>query len=257
MKRKLTVFVLLALLLTLLVLPAQAEEGLYYVTDEADILTDEEDMELETLLQGISEEHNIGVYLVAVDDYTDWGDGSVYEVTYGLYHEYTMGKGEERNGIMLLLSMEQRDFATFVYGADAEYAFSDYALQQMEEEFLPHFGENDWYTGFRAYGLTCGDYLEKAAAGEPVEEGKGMTYLIVIGVSFLISLIMATILKAGMKSVAANREADAYITRQLNLTMNSDQFTHTTKTRRKIERDSDSGSKAHSGGGGHGRSGKF
>jgi len=90
-----------------------------------------------------------------------------------------------------------------------------------------------------------------------VEEGKGMTYLIVIGVSFLISLIVATILKAGMKSVEANREADSYITRQLNLTMNSDQFTHTTKTRRKIERDSDSESKAHSGGGGHGRSGKF
>ena len=257
MKRKLTVFVLLALLLTLLVLPAQAEEGLYYVTDEADVLTDEEDIELETLLQGISEEHNIGVYLVAVEDYTDWGDGSVYEVTYGLYHEYTMGKGEERNGIMLLLSMEQRDFATFVYGADAEYAFSDYALQQLEEEFLPHFGENDWYAGFRAYGLTCGEYLAKAAAGAPVEEGKGMTYLIVIGVSFLISLIVATILKAGMKSVEANREADSYITRQLNLTMNSDQFTHTTKTRRKIESDSDSDSKAHSGGGGHGRSGKF
>ena len=257
MKRKLTVFVLLALLLTLLVLPAQAEEGLYYVTDEADILTDEEDLELEALLQGISEEHNIGVYLIAVDDYTDYGEGSVYEVTYGLYHEYTMGKGEERNGVMLLLSMEQRDFATFVYGADAQYAFSDYALQQLEEEFLPHFGENDWYAGFKTYAETCGEYLAKAAAGEPVEEGKGMTYLIVIGVSFLISLIVATILKAGMKSVEANREADAYIARELNLTMNSDQFTHTTKTRTKIESDSDSDSKAHSGGGGHGRSGKF
>ena len=257
MKRKLTAFVLLALLLTLLVLPAQAEEGLYYVTDEADLLTDEEDMELENLLREISEEHNIGVYLVAVDDYTDLGSGSVYEVTYDLYHEYTMGKGEERNGIMLLLSMEQRDFATFVYGADAEYAFSDYALQQLEEEFLPHFGEDDWFAGFRAYGLTCGEYLAKAAAGKPVEKGKGMTYLIVIGASFLISLIVATILKHGMKSVAANREADAYITRQLHLTMNSDQFTHTTTTRRKIEKDSDSDSKAHSGGGGHGSSGKF
>ena len=256
MKRKLTVFILLALLLTLLVLPAQAEEGLYYVTDEADILTDEEDMELETLLQGISEEHNIGVYLVAVDDYTDYGDGSVYEVTYGLYHEYTMGKGEERNGIMLLLSMEQRDFATFVYGADAEYAFSDYALQQLEEEFLPYFADNDWYEGFRAYATTCDEYLTKAEEGKPVEEGDGMIYLIVIGASFLIALIVVSILKAGMKNVRAGQEAKAYITRELNLTQRSDQFTHTTRTERKIEK-SDSDSKAHSGGGGHGRSGKF
>ena len=256
MKRKLTVLVLLALLLAMFVLPVCAEEGLWYVTDEADLLTDEEDLELEALLQEISEKHNIGVYLVAVDDYTDWGDGSVYEVTYGLYHEYTMGKGEERNGIMLLLSLADRDFATFVYGADAEYAFSDYALQQLEAEFLPHFGENDWYEGFRAYGLTCGEYLAKAEAGEPVEEGDGMLYLIVIGASFLMALIVVSILKAGMKNVKASGEATAYITRELNLTQRSDQFTHTTKTRRKIEK-SDSDSKAEVGGGGHGRSGKF
>lgn len=256
MKQKLTVFVLLALLLSLLVLPAYAEEGLYYVTDEADILTDEEDLELENLCQTVSEKYDIGVYLIAVDDYTDWGDGSVYEVTYGLYHEYTMGKGEERNGIMLLLSLADRDFATFVYGSDAEYAFSDYALQQLEEEFLPHFGENDWYEGFRAYALTCHEYLAKAEAGEPVEEGDGMLYLIVIGISFLIALIVVSILKAGMKNVKAGSEARAYITRELHLSQTSDQFTHTTKTRRKIEK-SDSGSKAESGGGGHGRSGKF
>ncbi len=255
MKRKLTVFVLLALLLTLLVLPVHAEEGLWYVTDEAGLLTEEEDGVLEALLQGISEKHDIGVYLVTVGDYTGWGDGSVYEVTYGIYHEYTMGKGAERNGIMLLLSMADRDFATFVYGEDAQYAFSDYALQQLEEEFLPHFGENDWYEGFRAYALTCDEYLTKAEAGEPVEEGDGMRYLIVIGASFLLALIVVSVLKAGMKNVAVGREAKAYISRELNLTMNSDQFTHTTRTQRKIESDSDS--KAHSGGGGSGRSGKF
>ena len=157
---------------------------------------------------------------------------------------------------MLLLSLADRDIATVVSGADAEYAFSDYALQQLESEFLPYFGSNDWYEGFRAYAMTCGKYLEKAAAGEPVEEGDGMLYLIVIGVSFLIALIVVSILKAGMKNVKAGNEARAYITRQLNLTQQSDQFTHTTKTRRKIEK-SDSDSKSEVGGGGHGRSGKF
>lgn len=255
MKRKLTVFVLLALLLSLLVIPAHAEEGLWYVTDEAGLLTEEEDGELESLLCDISEKHDIGVYLVTVGDYASYGEGSVYEVTYGIYHEYTMGKGEERNGIMLLLSLADRNFATFVYGEDAEYAFSDYALQQLEEEFLPHFGENDWYEGFRAYATTCDEYLTKAEAGEPVEEGDGMLYLMVIGGSFLIALIVVSILKAGMKNVHAGKEARAYITRELHLTQQSDQFTHTTKTERKIEKDSDS--KAETGGGGHGRSGKF
>lgn len=257
MKRKSTVFLLLALLLILLALPVQAEEGLLYVTDEADLLTVEEDLELEELCQSISEEYEIGVYIVTVGDYIEYGEGSAYDVTCDVYHEYTMGKGEERNGIMLFLSMAERDFATFVYGEDGEYVFSDYALQQLEEEFLPHFSEDNWYEGFKAYATTCGEYLAKAASGAPVEKGKGMTYLIVIAVSFLVSLIVATILKLGMKSVEAKREATAYISRELNLTMCSDQFTHTTRTRTKIKSDSDSGSKAHSGGGGHGRSGKF
>lgn len=257
MKRKITIFMLLALLLAILVLPAQAEEGLYYVTDVAELLTEQEDLQLENLCQTISEAYDIGVYIVTVEDYAVYGDGDVYEVTYGLYHEYTMGKGEARNGIMLLLSMENRDFATFVYGADAEYAFSDYALQQLEEEFLPHFGKNDWYGGFRAYAENCRAYLEKAAAGEPVEEGKGMACFVVISAAFVIALIVVSVLKAGMKNVKAQREAGVYVSRDLQLTQQRDQFTHITTTRRKIETSSGSGSKAHSGGGGHGRAGKF
>ncbi|MBP3633351.1 MAG: TPM domain-containing protein [Oscillospiraceae bacterium] len=256
MKRNITVLILLALLLALLVLPIQAEEGLSHVTDEAAILTEEETLQLEELCRSVSEDYSVGVYIVTVDDYAVYGS-DVYEVTCDVYHEYTMGKGSERNGIMLLLSMDSRDFATFVYGADAEYAFSDYALLLLEDAFLPHFGEDDWYEGFRAYALTCQDYLESAAAGEPVESGDGILYVIVIGVSFLIALIVVSILRAGMKNVRTKYEADAYVSRDLALTQRRDQFTHKTTTRRKIETNSSSGSKSHSGGGGHGRSGKF
>lgn len=257
MKRKLTIFILLALLLAMLALPVQAEEGLYYVTDDAELLADDKDVNIEYICQSISEEYEIGVYIVTVDDYTDYGEGSVYDVTAGIYHEYTMGKGEERNGIMLLLSMAERDYATFVYGEDALYAFNDYALQQLEEKFLPYFGEDDWRKGFETYAVTCEEYLGLAAAGEPLEESNLTTYLLVIGIAFLIALIVVTVLKAGMKNVRENREADVYVSRQLNLTQHHDQFTHITTTRRKIETNSDSASKAHSGGGGRGRSGKF
>ena len=43
----------------------------------------------------------------------------------------------------------------------------------------------------------------------------------------------------------------------LNLTEQYDRYTHTTKTSRKISKDSDSGSSYHSGGGGSSTSGKF
>ena len=59
---------------------------------------------------------------------------------------------------------------------------------------------------------------------------------------------------AKMRSVRRQTEARAYVTPEgLHLTRRDDVYTHTTTTRRKIERDNDH----NSGGGGHGRSGSF
>ena len=68
-----------------------------------------------------------------MDDYTDYGDGSVYETTYQLYHNSGLGYGLGRDGIIVLLSMEERDYAMFVYGEYAEYAFNEYGREMLEE----------------------------------------------------------------------------------------------------------------------------
>lgn len=257
MKRKISLFLLLALLLTLLVIPAQASE-LGYVTDAAELLSYEEWQELEALCGSISDQYDCGVYMVTVDDFTEYGSGDVFEVTYGIYHGYGLGTGPERNGLILLLSMEERDFALFVYGSLAENAFNAYGQEQLEGRFLPYFGENDWYGGFRAYADTCGEYLALAAAGEPVRESAGPMIAVAIGVSFLIALLVVSTLKMGMKNVRTQSQACTYQAGALNLTGRHDQYTHTTQTQRKIESGSGSGSShARVGGGGSGRSGKF
>ena len=257
MKRNLSIFILLALLVTLLVLPVQAEAQLAYVTDAAGLLSDTQRQTLETLSSSLSEQYDCGVYIVTVDDFTEYGSGDVYEVTYGIYHEYELGMGADRDGLLLLLSMDTREFALFVYGDGAEYAFDAYGQEMLEGEFLPRFKDNDWYGGFEAYVKTCGSYLASAAAGEPVREGHGMTILICILGSFLVSLIVVTILKAGMKNVEKAQQADQYLSGELKLDQKHDQFIKTTRTRRKIETEDDNDSKARSGGGGSGRSGSF
>ena len=192
MKRRISVLLLLALLLTLLVIPARAAE-LGYVTDAAALLSYEEWQELEALCGSISDQYDCGVYIVTVDDFTEYGSGDVFEVTSGIYHDYGLGKGPERNGLILLLSMEARDLALFVFGSRAEDAFNAYGQEQLEGQFLPYFGENDWYGGFRAYADTCGEYLALAAAGEPVRESAGPLIAVAIGVSFLIALLVVTL----------------------------------------------------------------
>ena len=258
MKRKLSILLLIVLLSALLLVPVQAEEQLSYVTDDAGLLTYDEWIELEELCDAVSTKYQCGVYIVTVDDFTEFGSDDVFEVTYDIYHEYTLGKGEERNGLILLLSMYERDYALFVYGDDAEYAFNMTGQIMLEEEFLPYFGENDWFGGFEAYVSACRDYLALAAVGEPVRGNPIYLILPAVGVSFIIALIICLILRAGMKSVHTKSDADSYVSGALALTQKRDQYTHTTETRRKIESSSGSGSSiSRSGGGGSGRSGKF
>ena len=85
-------------------------------------------------------------------------------------------------------------------------------------------------------------------------------FVIALVVSCVIALIVCLILKLKMRSVRRQTEARAYVTPEgLHLTRRDDVYTHTTTTRRKIERDNDrsGGGSDFSGGGGHGRSGSF
>ena len=234
------------------------ESQLYYVTDEADILTDDEDLQLEEMAETVSKEYGIGVYIVTLDDYQNYGTGDVYEVTYGIYHEYTMGEGEGRDGIMLLLSMYDRDWAMFCYGENCEYAFNEYGQEQLESVFLDNFGEDDWYGGFADYIGECESYMQQAAAGKPVSASPKGPILIMSAFVLFITLLIIGGMWISMNDVAKKTNASNYISGSLNLTGKSDTFTHRTETRRRIETSSSGGgSHSHSGGGGSGRSGKF
>lgn len=241
--------------------------GMQYVFDISDLLTYEEWEELEARAADISNRQHCGVYFALVDDFTDYGDGGVYEVTYQLYHGSELGFGADRDGIIVLLSMEELDYAMFVYGEYAEYAFNSYGQKKLEETFLPDFGYDDWYGGISHYLNTCDEFLTKAESGEPVREALWVwvvSYLFMIifitAVCCVISGIICYMLLRGMKTVSQKVEANEYIAEGgLQLTERYDQYTHTTETRTKIQKESSSGgsTRSESGGGGSGRSGKF
>lgn len=173
--------------------------------------------------------------------------------------EYTMGEGPNRDGIMLLLSMADRDWAMFCYGSHCEYAFNSYGQEKLEKVFLDNFGEDDWYGGFEDYVKECRVYLEKAANGKPVRASLFFPMLVVIGLSLLAAIAIVAVIWQKMDKVSEKATANAYVAAGLRLTEQTDRFTHKTTSSRKIERSSSSGgsSRSESGGGGSGRSGKF
>ena len=277
MKRRLACIVLAALLLLGLCCtafaeaPAATEPQLWNITDTVGLLTSDEDLTLEARAEEISAQYGVGIYLLILEDYSEYYDDP-YETAYELYHQNTLGMGEDRDGVILLMSMSDRKYATFFYGPKAEYAFDAYGQELMEEEFLDDFRDDDWYDGFEDYLEVCDEYLARAEAGDPVRRddssaggssvsGIGTTILVCLGISAVIAMIVCLILRGKMKSVRKGTHADAYVTGSLNLTASRDQYTHTTETRTKIEHESSDssggGSSACSGGGGSGRSGSF
>lgn len=168
MKRKICSF-LLAFLLLLALTPAALADGaqLSYITDDAGVLTASETASLEKAAQHIAQRYGVGIYLVTVNDACRIDSRGTYEAAYTYYHRNSLGAGAERNGAILLLSMNDRAFAHFYYGEKSEYAFNRYAQEQIEDTFLDNFRENDWYGGFSDYLSACGEYLALAAEGHP------------------------------------------------------------------------------------------
>ena len=80
MKKKPNGFVSVLLALCLLLAPmtvfAESNAQLNYVTDDVGILTDSQWEDLEQRAQQVSEEYQCGVYMITVDDYTDYSTGA-------------------------------------------------------------------------------------------------------------------------------------------------------------------------------------
>ena len=261
MKRRF--FMLMAALMTSLILTipvGAADFVLPNVVDEAGLLTDTQWQELEQQAQSISQQYGVGVYAVAVDDYRDYTYGNLYDAADFFY------QGAEEQSLILLLSMDARDYVILAYGDYAQYAFNDAGLDAMEEYFLDDFGSDDWYTGLADYVSWSADYLETAEAGNPYSaqnipmsaSQRSSAIMTRVAVIFLVPLVIAggyiLILSSRMKSVASAVEANAYVSGDLNLNRSNDLYIRTTTTRERIEKESRSGS---SSGGGRGRSGKF
>ena len=214
---------------------------------------------LESACAQVSSRYGCGIYILTVDDHSVFTE-DVFEAAYTYYDDYSLGEGAERNGVFLLLSMAYRDYALYVYGDGAEYAFNMGGQISLEEAFLPFLGEDRWYDGFAAYVSTCDEYLLLAENGEPVRMDVMPLLPVVILGALVIALIVCSILRAGMKNVSAKTEADAYTVGSLQLSRRIDRYTHTSTSRVKIESSSSGssgGSRARTGGGGSGRSGKF
>ncbi|MDO4733513.1 MAG: TPM domain-containing protein, partial [Bacillota bacterium] len=248
---------------------ADEDPQLDNVTDAAGLLTDEEWQKLEQKARDISVAHDFGVYIITVDDYKEYSDGRILDACKTIYDDYNLGMGEDRDGVVLMLSMRDRDYTLMCDGSFGNYAFTDAGREDLTEFFLDNFSDDDWYGGFDDYLDAADDFLVNAEEGNPYSEdhpamsssdrilGIAIRVAIILLVPLIIAFIWVAVLTSKMKSVAAAVEASTYVSGQLHLNQSYEHYTYSTETRTKIESSSGGGSSSGSSGSASGTSGKF
>ena len=251
-------------LFTASILPVYGEETNVY--DYADLLTSEEEAELNTEAQRLTEQYDCGIYILTIDDYQSLS----YEVTRAaetFYSDMNLGVGEERNGTLLMLSMAERDYAIVSYGNKAHETFTDYGKEWMADQFLDAFGYDDWYGGFIDYLSAAEEMMNMERSGTPldvdtdpdkVQERNTFNTISLFVIPLIVSAGIMVYLCSKMRSARLGTEASEYIVPGSEHMMERyDIYTHTTVTRHKIPKNEGSGGTSINSGGFSSHSGKF
>lgn len=238
------------------------------LVDNGELLSEDEEAELREKLDTISTERECDVVIVTAKSL----DGKTSEAyADDFYDENGYGMGEDADGILLLVSMEDRDWAISTCGYGIE-AFTDAGQEYMTEQFLPYLSDGDYALAFDEFANLCDDFILQADTGEPYDVGNlpvesyreyfPVWILLSFGVSFLLMFMIAQIRKLSLKSVQSEEEAQVYMKKDtLKFAVKEDTFVRQQVRTRKIERDTNKGGstthKSSSGTTHGGSSGKF
>ncbi len=215
------------------------------VLDGGELLTESEEQSLQGKLEKLMHKHKMHFVIVTVDSL---GNQSAYSYADSYYHNNGYGYGEDDDGILLLLSMEYRDYYIYTYG-EAEDEFGDSELTELEDAMLPYFADNEFYEGFVAFADACDGVLSFDIL---------TNLMIALAIGLAVSLIIVFSMKAKLKSVRPQRAAANYVRRgSFNETKHLDLFLYRSVTRTKRAENNSSSRSSGGGSRGGGRGGKF
>ena len=273
-KNKKSLSALLALLLLLctasvaLAVPKQApppkaqtqEQGIGAdrVIDEAEILTDSEEKELDAKIATIEQSHKVRILIGTMKS----TDGTpLGKIANNVVDQIPADNGT----IVLLLSMKERDWYISTDNKMRARITDGKGVEYLSGEFLPDLKEGKYAAAFTTFAATTDEmltYYEKE--GEPYDPANAFN-LMALGIALACALILGGtiyyVLYEYESNVRSAAEADAYLNHDsFRLTQDEDNFLYTTVTRRtKEKKESSSGSNVStsSSDSSHGGGGKF
>ena len=244
-----------------LAVPAFAVEGgfadLYYrMNDSANVLTEDEDHELEDALEELSLRQSFDVVIATIESLESVDYTSMEEYADDLYDFCQFGYGADRDGVLLLVSVGDRKWhiSTCGYGITA---FTDAGIQYLGEQMTPDMADGDYAAAFRTFVQWSDAYIDAARAGRPYDvtnrprEPLSLMYLfLAVGIGLVLAWVIVGVMKSRLRSVAFQENAASYVREgSMNLTNSRELFLYRDvhRTERVEEKDSDSsgGSSTH------------
>lgn len=250
----------LVLLLALAAPAFAAERGfadLYYrMNDGAQLLTEDEDNELEASLEELSVRQSFDVVIATIDSLDGEGYTSMEEYADDLYDYCQFGYGANRDGVLLLISKGDRKWhiSTCGYGITA---FTDAGIQYLGQQMTPDMADGDYATAFRTFIRWTDAYVTAAREGHPYDvnnmphEPLSILYLgLALVIGLVTALIVTGVMKSQLKSVAPQPDASSYVRQgSMRLTNQHDRFlyrdVHRTERPKETSSDDSGGSSTH------------
>lgn len=250
MNRKIkTFFAAVSLFFTASVFSFAGEQD--FVIDTADFLSSVEVETIEEIGAYAADYYGCGIYVALVDTYHPYSN--VEDFSESVFLQNELGTGSEKNGVLLVVSVNEREYDICAHGSMGHFAFTDYGKNLLADSFINDLRYNDWSSALIHFTKEATVYLEAASNGEPIDvpvkepmeqsEKIKLSLLVAAGISFLIALIICLVQKGKLISVKKAKNANSYVEMEkIHLTQQSDIFTHRTESRVKIETSSSSSS---------------
>ena len=238
MKRFLILLLTLALCVSLAVsVSASAAAGI--VMDDADLLSQAEEQALTQKLTEVGTAYNAQIIVATVASAD--GQDPDYMVN-DLYDSMGFGYGELRDGVLLLVCMDPREYRILSNGY-AGYAIDPGVIDTIGDAIVSDLSDGDYADAFEIFADKCGYYLNGYLNGFPFQTGRNLVISLVVGL--VLALIVTSILKGQLKSVRKQNQANSYVRDgSMQVTLSRDTYLYSHVSRTKKQNSNSSGSRS-------------
>ena len=243
-------------------------ETCYRLQDLAKLFDSSEREELNKKLDEISHKSKLDITVC----FTNSLEGkTIADYAEEQYENYEFGYGENKDGVMLLVSFESNDWYIATRGY-AINAFTEAGIQYIGEKIKPDLADGHYYDVVDTYIEICDRFITDAKNGNPYggsadanttdDDGSvlpaPMWILVSIGAGLVVALIVVGSMKRKLKTVNKQTAANNYLrSGSLNITESNDIFLYSNVTRSAKPKNDSSTHESSSGNSYGGGGGKF